>query len=40
LSSDKISDQTMEFARMLERIKERFPEAYRHIVGLIRSILL
>lgn len=31
-----MSDEYAEFARLLQSIKKNCPEAYRHIVGLIR----
>lgn len=33
------SEQVIEYARLLEQIKIRFPDVFRHIVGLIRAIL-
>ena len=35
----EIPEKTIELALMLESLKERFPEVYRHIMGLIRSML-
>lgn len=37
--NDKISDQTMEYARLLDQVRVKFPDLFRHIVGLIRTIL-
>lgn len=33
------SEQVVEYAKLLEQIKIRFPDVFRHIVGLIRTIL-
>jgi len=33
------SEQVIEYARLLEQIKSKFPDVFRHIVGLIRTIL-
>jgi hypothetical protein len=33
------SEQTMEHAVLLERLREKLPELYRHLIGLIRSLL-
>lgn len=34
-----LSEQIMEYARMLDKLKSSYPEVFRHLVGLIRSIL-
>ena len=33
------SEQTLEYAKLLEQIKRQFPDVFRHIIGLIRTIL-
>jgi hypothetical protein len=34
-----LSPKTVELAQKLEELKERFPEVFRHIVGLIQNLL-
>jgi hypothetical protein len=34
-----LSDQTLEYAKLLEQIKRQFPDVFRHIIGLIRTLL-
>lgn len=32
-------EKIMEYARMLDAVRSRFPDTFRHIVGLMRSLL-
>ena len=32
-------DQALEYAQMFERLRHKFPDVFRHLVGLIRAIL-
>lgn len=32
-------EKIMEYAQMLDALRNRFPEVFRHIVGLMRSML-
>lgn len=36
---NSLSPKTVELAQKLEELKERFPEVFRHIVGLIQTLL-
>ena len=37
--NERISEQSLEYARLLEQVRVKFPDLFRHIIGLIRTIL-
>ena len=34
-----MSDQVVEYARMLDQLRRQYPEMFRHIIGLLRTLL-
>lgn len=34
-----MSDQVIEYAKLLDQLRRQYPEIFRHLIGLLRTLL-